>query len=58
MTGPTAERIQAHLAELLAEGKIRPFVGRSVSFRELPYELERMERRETMGRTVLDWRGE
>lgn len=54
----TAERMQAHLVELLEAGRIRPRVGRAVSYCALPEELERMERRETMGRTVLDWREE
>ncbi|MAG33536.1 MAG: alcohol dehydrogenase [Deltaproteobacteria bacterium] len=53
----TGERIQAMLVDLLEAGQIRPVVGRSVPHERLPEELERMERRETMGRTVLDWKG-
>jgi len=49
------EAIHEALLELHAEGAIRPVVGRRASFAELPAELERMERRETMGRTILDW---
>lgn len=48
--------IHAHLCQLLEAGAIRPVVGRSVAAEALPEALERMERRETMGRTVLDWR--
>ena len=44
-------RLEAHLEA----GRIRPIVGRRVSYTRLPEELERMERRETMGRTILDW---
>ena len=49
------ERIQAHLVELLEAGKIRPVVGREAAHTELPGELERMEQRTTMGRTILSW---
>ena len=47
--------IQTHLEELLAADRIRPVVGREAPAADLPEELERMERRETMGRTVLHW---
>jgi NADPH2:quinone reductase len=49
------ERVHAHLLELLAAGRIRPVVGRTGSYHDLPAELERMEARETVGRTVLRW---
>ena len=49
------EQIHAQLLALHAEGRIAPIVGRRVSFEALPEELERMERRETMGRTILEW---
>jgi len=48
-------RVHAHLGELLAAGRIRPIVGRTASYAELPVELERMEERRTLGRTVLRW---
>ncbi|MGB0620420.1 MAG: zinc-binding dehydrogenase [Myxococcota bacterium] len=47
--------LHEHLIELLEAGSIRPVVGRTVDHTALPAELERMERRETMGRTILDW---
>jgi len=50
------ERVQAHLVELLEAGQIHPVVRRTVPFTELPAELERMAARQTVGRTVLDWR--
>lgn len=50
------EAIQAELLRLLGEGRIRPIVGRVASWRELPAELEHLEARSTIGRSVLDWR--
>jgi NADPH2:quinone reductase len=50
-----ALEIEAHLERHLAAGRIRPIIGRRASFEALPEELERMERRETMGRTILEW---
>lgn len=50
------ERIHERLLALWGEGAIRPVVGRVSPHGDLPAELERMERRETMGRSVLDWR--
>lgn len=51
------ERAQAGLEALLAAGRIHPIVGRTASYRELPAELERLESRATIGRSVLVWRG-
>ena len=56
--GSTGEEIHRELLAMLASGGIRPVVGRRESALHLPSELERMERRETMGRTILDWTGE
>ena len=53
----TGLAIHERLIELLEGRAIRPVVGRAVPYTALPEELERMERRETMGRTVLRWRG-
>lgn len=50
------DSIQAGLVRLLRERRIRPIVGRTASWRELPAELERLEARATIGRSVLDWR--
>jgi NADPH2:quinone reductase len=46
---------QAHdrLLTLVAEGKLRPIVGKEVDFADLPKALEAMERRETIGRVVV-----
>jgi NADPH:quinone reductase len=50
------DALQARLLAWLDAGRIRPIVGRAASWRALPAELERLESRATMGRTVLDWR--
>ena len=50
------EQIEARLERLLDAGRIRPIVGRVAPWRELPSELERLEARRTIGRSVLDWR--
>jgi NADPH2:quinone reductase len=50
------EAIHAELLERLSAGVIRPIVGRVASWCELPAELERLEARTTIGRSVLDWR--
>ncbi len=49
------ERVQAELVALLEAGKIRPQVHRTAPARDLPAELERMERRESTGRNVMLW---
>jgi NADPH2:quinone reductase len=51
----TGERVHADLIELLAGGRIRPVVGRTAAYADLPAELERLEARQTVGRTVLRW---
>jgi NADPH:quinone reductase-like Zn-dependent oxidoreductase len=52
-TADIGERVQAHLVELLEAGAIRPVVGRTVPFEELPRALEDMEARSTTGRIVV-----
>ena len=47
------DEIQRSLETLLAEGKIRPVIGRTVSFAEVPAALDDMEDRKTIGRTVV-----
>jgi NADPH2:quinone reductase len=47
------EKLHAELLDLVRQRKIRPIVGREVAFAELPAALEAMERRETIGRTVV-----
>ena len=40
------------ILELIRTEKIKPFVGRDISFADIPDALEAMERRETVGRLV------
>ena len=47
------EQVHAHLIELLRAGRIRPLVGKTVPFEELPAALEQMEDRSTIGRVVV-----
>ena len=42
----------AKILELIRTGAITPFVGRELTFAEIPAALEAMERRETVGRLV------
>ncbi len=42
-----------HILELMRAGKVRTVVTGEVTFDELPEAMERQERRETMGRTVV-----
>jgi NADPH2:quinone reductase len=47
------DRVHAHLIALLAAGRIRPLIGQTVGFDELPAALDDMEARATIGRTVV-----
>jgi NADPH:quinone reductase len=47
------EKAQRGLEDLLAQGLIKPFVGKVVAFEELPAALDEMDQRRTMGRTVV-----
>ena len=49
------EAIHAHLLALHGAGAIRPLIHDVTPYTELPLALERMERRETMGRSVIRW---
>ena len=46
-------RIWGSILRLVQQGRIRPVVGREVGFAEVPAMLEAIERRESMGRTVV-----
>ena len=50
------DEVQRELLRLLDAQRIRPIVGRVAPFTALPAELERLEARSTIGRSVLDWR--
>ena len=47
------DKAQRALDDLLAQGRIKPFVGKVVGFEELPAALDEMDQRLTMGRTVV-----
>ena len=47
------DAVHAELTALVADGTIRPVVGRTVAFEDLPLALEEMEDRRTIGRTVV-----
>lgn len=47
------QQIHDDLLRLLAEGRIRPIVGRVVPFAQLPAALEDLESRRTIGKTVV-----
>lgn len=49
------ERVQSELVALLDRGAIRPQARRCSPAADLPAELERLERREVLGRSVLRW---
>jgi NADPH2:quinone reductase len=51
------DEAQREIVRLLGAGRVRPIVGRVAAYRELPAELERLESRATVGRSVLDWTG-
>jgi len=46
-------KVQAALLDLLGAGKIRPIVGKTVPFAQLPAALDEMESRTTIGRIVV-----
>jgi NADPH2:quinone reductase len=48
------QAIQQQLLGLLDAGKIRPIVGKTVPFEQLPQALEDMESRTTFGRVVVE----
>ena len=47
------DEVQARLVELYRAGQIKPLVGDTVAFEELPAALEQMEERKTIGRIVV-----
>jgi NADPH:quinone reductase len=51
---PVGDAVHEHLVALLRAGRIRPLVGQTVPFEQLPQALEAMEERTTMGRVVVD----
>jgi NADPH2:quinone reductase len=50
------ERIHLALTDLLERGAVRPVIGSRVPFEELPAALDEMDRRATLGRTLVELR--
>ena len=48
------DAVHGDLLALLRAGRIRPLVGQTVPFEQLPLALEAMEDRTTTGRAVVD----
>jgi NADPH2:quinone reductase len=46
-------RIWGNILQMMKRDQIRPVVGREIEFNDVPSTLEAIERRETMGRTVV-----
>ena len=46
-------RMWGNILRLVQQGRIRPVVGRQIGFAEVPAMLEAIERRQSMGRTVV-----
>jgi NADPH2:quinone reductase len=50
---PVGMKITEEIVRLVLEKKIRPVIGRVVSFEDLPAAMEAMAHRETVGRTII-----
>ena len=53
LTGADGLRIWGNILQMTRRGQVRPVVGREIAFADVPRMLEAIERRETMGRTVV-----
>jgi len=52
-TNELGAKIMREIVALVEAGKIRPIVGKTISFEEIPAEIEAMANRETIGRTIV-----
>jgi NADPH2:quinone reductase len=52
---PVGDDVHERLIELLDKGAIHPVIGARVPVEELPNALDAMEKRETVGRVVVEW---
>jgi len=50
---PLGEHIMREVVELVETKKVRPVIGKVIGFDEIPSAIEAMERRETIGRTIV-----
>ncbi|HEV7527183.1 MAG TPA: zinc-binding dehydrogenase [Acidimicrobiia bacterium] len=47
------QRIMGEIVDLVVAGRIKPVVGKTISFDEIPVAIEAMANRETIGRTIV-----
>jgi NADPH2:quinone reductase len=47
------EKIMREIVSLVVDGKVKPIVGRTIRFEDIPAEIEAMANRETIGRTIV-----
>jgi NADPH2:quinone reductase len=47
------QKITRDIVDLVVAGKIKPVIGKTIGFEEIPVEIEAMESRETIGRTIV-----
>jgi NADPH:quinone reductase len=52
-TAELGQKIMRQIVELVGASKIKPIVGRTIDFTDIPAEIEAMANRETIGRTVV-----
>jgi NADPH2:quinone reductase len=52
-TSDVGTHIMRDIIDLVLAGKVRPIVGSTITFDEIPAAIEAMENRETVGRTVV-----
>ncbi len=52
-SGRLGEQITKDVVDLVVAGKVKPVVGRTVPFSELPGAVAAMANRETTGRTIV-----
>jgi len=52
-TAELGEKINREIVDLVVAGKVKPIVGRTIDFADIPAEIEAMANRETIGRTVV-----
>jgi NADPH2:quinone reductase len=52
-TAELGEKIMREIVDLVVSGKVKPIVGRTIDFADIPAEIEAMANRETIGRTIV-----
>jgi NADPH2:quinone reductase len=51
--GDLGTRVMGEIVDLVLSGAVKPIVGRTIAFEDIPAEIEAMENRETIGRTIV-----